>query len=81
MSGKSGSCIECGGTLCAKLVQKVFTRKGRLIAVISDIPADVCEQCGAKSFKIAVVKKLETQLSGMNRSARKVEVPFAEYAA
>ncbi len=59
MNDKFGSCIECGGILRAKLIQKVFTRKGRLIGVISDIPSGVCEQCGAKSFKIAVVKNLD----------------------
>jgi len=76
-----GSCSECGGTLRTKLIQQVFTRKGRLIAVISDIPAGVCEQCGAQAYMITVAKKIEAQLMEIRRSARKVEVPFVPYAA
>lgn len=81
MNEKFGSCIECGGILRHRYIQQVFTRKGRLIAVISDIPAGVCEQCGAQCYMVTVAKKIESQLAEMNRSARKVQVPYARYAA
>ena len=76
-----GSCVECGGHVSAQRVQQVCTRRGRLIAVVDDIPAGVCDQCGTRTFKITVAKRLEAQLATVVRNPKKPEVPVTRYAA
>jgi YgiT-type zinc finger domain-containing protein len=41
-------CSLCGGEVIEKRVQKVCWWGDRLVAVIEDVPAGVCQQCGER---------------------------------
>jgi YgiT-type zinc finger domain-containing protein len=76
-----GSCVECGGHVSAQRVQQVCTRRGRLIAVVDDLPAGVCNQCGTRILKAPVAKRLEELLADVVRNPKKPQVPVTRYAA
>lgn len=78
---KYGDCSVCGGTVAAKRVEKAVSRGGRLIALVRDVPAGVCRQCGERYFKANVVKQLEIMLPQVKRASKTISVPVARYAA
>jgi len=44
------------------------------------VPAGVCEQCGERYYKAAVLKRIEADLK-TRRGARRIRLPVIEYAA
>jgi YgiT-type zinc finger domain-containing protein len=76
-----GDCTNCGGQVSPRVIQKVCSRNNRLVAVISGVPAGVCDQCGARYDKAGVVKRLRRQLAALNPATNKIEVPNLAYAA
>ena len=78
---KYGDCIVCGGHVSLKLVQKVCSRRGRMIAVLRDVPAGVCDQCGERSCKVTVLKHIESTLAELRKSPKRISVPVGSYAA
>jgi len=76
-----GDCSYCGGHVAERSIQKICSRKGRLIAVVENVPAGVCEQCGERYYRSDVLKQLDTQLSDMNMSRRQISIPLMNYAA
>ena len=77
---KYGDCIVCGGHVSPKLVQKICSRRGRMIAVVRDVPAGVCNQCGERSYKITVLKHIESMLGDLRKSPKRISVPVGNYA-
>jgi hypothetical protein len=49
-----------------------------LIALVENVPAGVCEQCGERYYKAEVLKQIETILRE-RKDFRRVELPLAEY--
>jgi len=52
-----------------------------LIAVVRDVPAGVCDQCGERSYKVTVLKRIESTLAGLRKSPKRISVPIGRYAA
>lgn len=78
---KHDSCYYCGGRVMERRVQKVCTWGGRLIAVVDNVPAGVCEQCGERYYHSSVLKAIESMLAKQKKIARHIRVPLADYAA
>ncbi len=76
-----GDCSYCGGHVSPKLVQKVCTRNDRLIAVINNVPAGACDQCGEHYYKAHIAKQLRRQLAALTPNSSKIEVPNVAFAA
>ena len=74
-------CGVCGGKVEARLVQKVCSWAGRIVAIVKEVPAGVCNQCGERYYRAAVLKHLEKQLADLNPQTKRVEVPETRYAA
>ena len=70
-----GECSYCGGRVTEQSTQKICSRKGRLIAVVENVPSGVCEQCGERYYRSDVLKHLDTQLSDIQRADVKSAFP------
>jgi len=51
-------CLMCNGSTVAAARPKAVERDGRL-AVIRDVPVEVCESCGEVYLDVAVTKRLD----------------------
>lgn len=76
-----GDCQYCGGQVFEQSVQKNCTWGGRLIAVLNNVPAGVCNQCGERYYTASVLKEIERMLSRRQKISKYIRVPYAEYAA
>ncbi len=74
-------CSICGGQVSEKLVEKISVHQNRIIAIIQDVPAGVCEQCGERYYRAEVVKHLEKLLSHTTPNRNHIQVPVKQYAA
>jgi YgiT-type zinc finger domain-containing protein len=76
-----GDCIYCGGEVTEKFVQKVCSRGGRLIAVIDEVPAGVCTQCGERFYQSDVLERIEAILANIDLTSEHIRLPLSKYAA
>jgi len=72
-------CSFCGGRVTDKLVQKACWWGDKLIAIIDNVPAGVCEQCGEKYYKAQVLKGIETLLKEKKFNST-AHIPLADFA-
>ncbi len=79
--GSYGDCNVCGGQVSERHVQKVCTWGGRLVAVVDNVPAGVCEQCGERYYQGRVLKAIELMLTAKNKITKHLRIPNARYAA
>jgi len=77
---KYDDCTYCGGRVKERRVQKPCFWGDKLIALADKVPAGVCEQCGERYYKAAVLKRIEADLK-TRRGARRIRLPVIEYAA
>jgi YgiT-type zinc finger domain-containing protein len=71
-----GDCQYCGGRVTEQLVQKVCTWGGRLIGVVDNVPAGVCNQCGERYFRARVLKEVESMLGKRAQISKHIRIPF-----
>ncbi len=74
-------CSICGGQVTEKLVEKISTRNGRILAVVKNVPAGVCDQCGERYYRAEVVYRLEEVLSEVRSIRNNISIPITSYAA
>ena len=79
-SGRYDPCSFCGGRVQERLVTKANWWGDQLTALVENVPAGVCEQCGERYYKARVVKQIEKLLRDRRRLPR-VEVPLADFVA
>ena len=75
-----GDCSYCGGKVIEKRVQKTCWWGEKLRALIENVPAGVCTQCGERFYKAAVLKGIEVMLKKKS-SFTSICIPMAEFAA
>ncbi len=51
---------------------------GQLIAIIDNVPAGVCQNCGEKYFKAEIVKEMEKLAHSKEVPVKTIEVPLRE---
>ncbi|MBN1886743.1 MAG: YgiT-type zinc finger protein [Thermoflexales bacterium] len=72
-------CTFCGGRVQARLVTKACWWGDQLVAIVEDVPAGVCDQCGERYYKVHVLKEIEALLS-RKESFRTTQVPLGSFA-
>jgi len=74
-------CNICCGEVLARRVEKACFWGHRLVAIIKDVPAGVCQQCGVRFYKANVLKVIEKQLASGKTFSKRIEIPETRYAA
>lgn len=72
-------CSFCGGRVSERRVQKACWWGDKLLAIMDNVPAGVCEQCGERYYKAKVLKSIESLLKEKKTFDQQVCVPFASY--
>ncbi len=72
-------CSFCGGKVVEKRVQKACWWGGKLKALIDNVPAGACTQCGERYYKATVLKEIETMLEKEDSFAC-ISIPAAKFA-
>ncbi len=75
VSKRYNRCHFCGGTVAEQRVVVDYRWGEDLLAIIEDVPAGVCDTCGERYFKAAVVKAMERTAKSQARARRTIEVP------
>ncbi|MFQ5681462.1 MAG: type II toxin-antitoxin system MqsA family antitoxin [Candidatus Omnitrophota bacterium] len=74
-------CSFCRGKVSPRIVQKDCWWGERLIAVIDNVPAGVCEQCGERYYKADTLKNIEAILKRREEMRNTINLPLADFAA
>lgn len=74
-------CQLCGGRVTERVVVVDYHWDADLVAIIQHVPAGVCETCGERYFKSAVVKALERTAHSRAKTRMIVEVPVRQLMA
>jgi len=56
-------CTFCGGRVQGRLVTKACWWGEQLLAIVENVPAGVCDQCGERYYKAYVLKEIEAMLN------------------
>ena len=70
-------CRVCGSTLRATTTDLPFKVSERTIVILKDLPVAQCEACAEYQIADAVLVRVETLLSKVDRSAELEIIPFA----
>ncbi len=73
-------CSFCGGRVSERRIQKPCFWGDKLVALVDRVPTGVCEQCGERYYRAAVLKRIEARLKA-RRPSRQIRLPVIEYAA
>lgn len=73
-------CSYCGGRVAERNVKKTCFWGEELTAIIDNVPAGVCEQCGEKYYKAVVLKSVEKILKERSALVDRIEIPVADFA-
>lgn len=71
-------CHFCGGQVSEQKVTVDYRWGEELMTVIKNVPAGVCEVCGEKYFKAAVVKAMEKTAQSRSKPKAVLQVPVRE---
>ncbi len=66
-------CAFCGGRVQERLVTKDCWWGDQLVAIIENVPAGVCDQCGERYYKANTLKEIEAIL-GKKQALRSVKI-------
>ena len=71
-------CHFCKGKVSERNITVDYRWGEKLIAVIENVPAGVCEVCGEQYFKAQIVKAMERAAKTKKRPKEMLEVPVRE---
>lgn len=71
-------CHFCGGEVLEKRITIDYRWGDKLMAIIENVPAGVCQICGEQYFKAEVVKEIERIASSEETPKRMLQVPLRE---
>lgn len=77
---KYDDCTYCGGEVTARNVRKTCFWGEELTAIVDNVPAGVCKQCGEKYYKAHVLKLVEKLLKERKTLVVQIRVPVADFA-
>lgn len=80
MTNKYDDCFFCKGRVAERRVQKDCWWGDKFIAIVDNVPAGVCEQCGERYYRAEVLKEIEKMLKEVGKMTDTVSVPFADFA-
>jgi YgiT-type zinc finger domain len=71
-------CHFCGGQVLEKRITIDYRWGDKLMAIIENVPAGVCQVCGEQYFKAEVVKEMERIATSEETPKRMLQVPLKE---
>ena len=71
-------CHFCGGEVLEKRITIDYRWGDKLMAIIENVPAGVCQVCGEQYFKAEVVKEMERIATSEETPKRMLQVPIRE---
>lgn len=71
-------CHFCGGDVLEKRITVDYRWGEKLVSIIENVPAGVCQVCGEQYFKSEIVKEIEKIAQSKEKPAEVVEVPLRE---
>jgi len=71
-------CYFCKGKVVEKKVSVDF-RWGDELAVIENVPAEVCQQCGEKYFSPEVYKEMENLAKAKEKSVKHIAIDVIRF--
>jgi len=71
-------CHFCGGEVLEKRITIDYRWGDKLMAIIENVPAGVCQICGEQYFKAEVVKEMERIATSEETPKRMLQVPLKE---
>jgi len=71
-------CHFCGGEVLEKRITIDYRWGDKLMAIIENVPAGVCQVCGEQYFKAEVVKEMERIATSEEMPKRMLQVPLKE---
>lgn len=72
-------CTFCGGRVTERQVQKACWWGDKLVAIVDNVPAGVCEQCSERYYKAKVLKGIESLLKERRTFEQQICIPVASY--
>jgi HTH-type transcriptional regulator / antitoxin MqsA len=72
-------CVYCGGKVEPRQVTFAYDEEGDYF-FIENVPAEVCTQCGEKTYSPQVTDELIRLAKRRLKPARKVQVPVFDFA-
>jgi len=74
------ACEVCGGKVVEKTIDQAFHIKDRRV-IISDLPAEVCTQCGYSIVSADVGENLDKFISNLDQTQelKTLQVPIYQY--
>ncbi|OGB90190.1 hypothetical protein A2625_04325 [candidate division WOR-1 bacterium RIFCSPHIGHO2_01_FULL_53_15] len=73
-------CAYCGGKVVEKNIKKANFWGEELTALVDNVPAGVCTQCGEKYYKAEVLKVIEKIMKERSAIVSQAQVPVADFA-
>ncbi len=71
-------CRFCGGDVSEKKIKLDYRWGEDLIAIVENVPAGVCQNCGEQYFKSDIVKEIEKLVHSQEKPKKIIEVPCRE---
>jgi YgiT-type zinc finger domain len=71
-------CHFCGGEVLEKRITIDYRWGDKLMAIIENVPAGVCQVCGEQYSKAEVVKEMERIATSEETPKRMLQVPLKE---
>ena len=71
-------CHFCGGQVLEKRITIDYRWGDKLMAIIENVLAGVCQVCGEQYFKAEVVKEMERIATSEETPKRMLQVPLKE---
>lgn len=72
------SCVFCGGKTENKNVTFIYEQDDH-VSLVQNVPAEVCLQCGEKTYSPEVVDELLLLAQGEQTPQKTVKVPVFDY--
>jgi YgiT-type zinc finger domain-containing protein len=74
-------CVFCGGKSAKRNVTFVYDNDAAECFVVENVPAEVCLQCGEKTYAPEAVDKLTDLTQRKSKPTRTIQMPVFDYAA
>jgi YgiT-type zinc finger domain-containing protein len=72
------TCHFCGGNVVEERVTVDYRWGAEFVAILRNVPTGVCQVCGERYFKAAIVKEMERVVRSKERAEEVIEVPVWE---
>lgn len=73
-------CVFCGGKVTRKHVTFAYDEGGKYLFV-ENVPAEVCQQCGERTYSPEVTDNLLQYAESSHEPIRTIQVPVFRYAS